>query len=171
MIVIITLASLFFVFTLQNKPAEGTILELKPDAPDASEAKKEELIVLDGKYVKFNYPAIYNRIESQKNANLETINLLSTPSQGGEIVVSVTQGLLAENSALKLRRLQKELYGEQPSNIAGAAGFIFTKRPPGFEKTAIAEGDDKVVSISVSNESGKDLSDVFEGVTKSFIWK
>ncbi len=171
-IVVIILASLYFVFAIQNNRAEGTISQLEPAAERVESAEKvEKEVSLNGKYVQFNYPAHYRKIPSQKNTNLETINLLSSPSQGGEIAVIVTQGQFDENSALKLRRLQKEIYTEEAAKIPSSTGFVFTKQPPGFEKTAIVEYNGMVASIAITSSVGRDLSQVFDQVTNSFIWK
>ncbi len=167
----IIMAGIFIVIKLSSEPAEGVIRHLKPGENHRTE-EKESQAAFDGEYVKFNYPNSYRKIAVQKHTNLEVINLLGSGTRSGEITVTVSKGSLDENSAVKLRRLQKQVYNEQVLDLPHMSGIVFIKQPPPvFEKTAVFERNSKVATIAISSNVGKDLSDVFATVAKDFQWK
>lgn len=161
----------FFILKISNGPAEGVITQVASGSERNPEKEETKPAVLEGTYIRFEYPGSYRKIASQKNTSLETVNLLGNITAGGEIAVSVSRGPLSEDSAVKLRRLQKQTYNEQALKLPRITGVVFTKNPPGFEKTAIIEQGDNIARIAVSSSVGRDLSEVFDLVTSSFSWK
>ena len=164
-------ASAFYIMSLINTPAEGVIKPIKSVSPELAKEKEKALESYEGKYVNFSFPSNYRKLPTPKNTYIETVNLLGNDVGSDEISVNVSQETLAENSAVRIRRLQTQIYTEQPLELPNLSGFVFTKQLPEFEKTAIVEHNNMVASIAVSSKVGRDLNKDFNTVIQSFTWK
>jgi len=102
---------------------------------------------------------------------LEVFDLHGTDHTAKDLAIGVRRGSLAEDSGVKLRRLQADQYQEAPLRLADATGIVFTKRASDFEQTAFVAHGDLVASISLTDPNPADLTGEFSDIVKSLHWR
>jgi uncharacterized protein (UPF0333 family) len=166
-LILIIIAIAFFIKSM-NGPAEGTITYASSkqsiQKPTQTAAHK-----YDGKYISFTYPAHYKVVPSQQSSgNLEIVSLDNTDHTGKYISIGVLKEVLTNDSGVNYRKLHPDLY-KQLTSAPDKIVFIGTAQAA--EQTGFLAHNGYVVTISVTANGNRDLTEDFNTIANNLNWK
>jgi hypothetical protein len=124
-----------------------------------------------GKYIQFMYPGDYSIIPSKApSGRLEVVELRGVNPRSRGFVASVHNGVLQEDSAVKFRRSQKNLYKEEIVLLGEKQGIAFTKTESGFERAVFIANNGLIASLVITDDIGHDRVEDLKVILDSFAW-
>jgi hypothetical protein len=150
-----------------NGPAEGTVTTPLNDDPAVIKGRPSSKSFND-KVISFDYPSEYQVTSSDKvPGRVDVIDLVKTNPHDQSIAISVTEGSLNTDSGVSYRRLHPELY----KNVSiSPLNQVFSKSD-GTEYTGFIQYGGRVIAISLTSVSKKDLSQDYNLIAGSLQWK
>jgi hypothetical protein len=165
LIIILVMVLLVAVIRNMSEPAVGSISQTPP-----AEAEKTDPYAqpgsYQGKYISFQYPAHYKKLQSNLSGSyLEIINLHATDTTGKQISIAVYNSSISNDSNVAFRRHYRDIYTENDSRL----GTEFTKSD-GTEDTFFIQHNNLLASVSATAPGNSQAGDAYF-VASTLKWK
>jgi hypothetical protein len=135
----------------------------------------------EGKFFFLTYPGtleVNNKVNPQATQSAqpkEILKLQQFDPARVNLVAMVLDGKniskLADYSAVKFRRSEKDLYKEEQLKVDSAAALVFSKSLEGAEKTAFLSLKGDIYSFSVTGQNFEEVQRIFNEVIKTITFK
>jgi uncharacterized protein (UPF0333 family) len=167
-ILLIIAAAIFLLVKNMNGPAEGSVSTVSPTAADKQLAQASPS-KYDDKYLSFTYPSGYKVVTSQKTGSfLDVVALTNSDHSGKYAAIGVVRESLSNDSGINYRVNHPDLYklvSKTPDSI------VFRGTQSSAEQTGFIAHNGLVVSVSLTANGNKDLSQDYDTIVKSLQWK
>jgi len=159
---VIILAIIFF---WGSRPQRGKI-EVKKADKTAVLSRTEQKYEND--YLSFNYSDDYEK--TIENNNLWLVGR-SRISESFTLICREFEGILDDDSGVKMRQIKTEEYDEKNINIDGAPGLLFSKKDQS-ERTIFIKNNGILISFSMKAFSNDEKpGEKFLKIIESWEWK
>lgn len=164
-IFIVFVMILAIIFFWGSRPQRGKI-EVKKADKTAVISRTEQKYEND--YLSFYYSDDYEK--TIENNNLWLIGR-SRISESFTLMCREFEGILEDDSGVKMRQVKREEYGEENINIDGVKGVLFIKKDQS-EKTAFVKKNGVLISFSMTTSYGvEEMGEKFREIIESWEWK
>lgn len=150
-----------------NQPGHSQSVAIPQTTSAAAAAAAEPATFnLAGHYFGLDYPSSLRVSKSQPDkGGLESINLVGRSRSNLQLAVSVYRGSLAEDSSVKMRRIQNKIYAETAIVAGGVTCAVFERAGSGWGEAAFCPHNGLITSIAMADN--QDQSAIFEQVLAS----
>jgi len=161
-----------FALRLNSGPATGTVKSSSATASTSPTPTPAQTYT--GHYFSFQYASILQPITPPDGTQgyLEVANFRGVNDPAQTLALAVQPSIsLTQVPGVHLRQSQPQIYQQSNISNAGETGLIFTKTQGGFENTAFITHGDLLVTISLSDPNGSDLTTDFQQIMDSLTWR